>query len=129
MSVIDILTRVDEICKKYERYDVEKLNAANVHGNDAFAHLYASVESDIESALQVLLLSVFSFCWVWPLDQCPAVDVAVGAESGDGGRREESGGGRGVECRDPTHQGAVVGGDSQAAEIGRQERLTHPISF
>ncbi|THU65910.1 hypothetical protein C4D60_Mb05t08620 [Musa balbisiana] len=52
MSVIDILTRVDAICKKYERYDVEKLNADNVHGNDAFARLYASVESDIESALQ-----------------------------------------------------------------------------
>ncbi|KAJ8505983.1 hypothetical protein OPV22_006869 [Ensete ventricosum] len=58
MSVIDILTRVDEICKKYERYDVEKLNAANVHGNDAFAHLYASVESDIESALQKAEMAV-----------------------------------------------------------------------
>ncbi|KAG6533354.1 hypothetical protein ZIOFF_007221 [Zingiber officinale] len=52
MSVIDILTRVDVICKKYEKYDVDKLNADNVSGDDAFARLYASVESDIESALQ-----------------------------------------------------------------------------
>ncbi|URE11708.1 SNARE domain [Musa troglodytarum] len=52
MSVIDILTRVDAICKKYEKYDVDKLNADNVSGDDAFARLYASVEADIESALQ-----------------------------------------------------------------------------
>ncbi|WOK95692.1 syntaxin-71 [Canna indica] len=52
MSVIDILTRVDAICKKYERYDVEKLNADNVSGDDAFARLYSSIESDIETALQ-----------------------------------------------------------------------------
>ncbi|KAG6484588.1 syntaxin-71-like [Zingiber officinale] len=52
MSVIDILTRVDVICKKYEKYDVDKLNADNVSGDDAFARLYASVDSDIESALQ-----------------------------------------------------------------------------
>ncbi|GAB2229825.1 hypothetical protein Drorol1_Dr00014081 [Drosera rotundifolia] len=26
MSVINILTRVDAICKKYDKYDVEKLN-------------------------------------------------------------------------------------------------------
>ncbi|KAL9154182.1 hypothetical protein ABFS82_10G098300 [Erythranthe guttata] len=51
MSVIDILTRVDSICKKYDRYDVVPKDS-NVSGDDAFARLYASVESDIESALQ-----------------------------------------------------------------------------
>ncbi|XP_041023141.1 syntaxin-71 [Juglans microcarpa x Juglans regia] len=52
MSVIDILTRVDAICKKYDKYDVEKQNSLNVAGDDAFARLYASVEADIEAALQ-----------------------------------------------------------------------------
>ncbi|XP_071700199.1 syntaxin-71-like [Rutidosis leptorrhynchoides] len=49
MSVIEILTRVDAICKKY---DVEKQRDLNVSGDDAFARLYATVESDIETALQ-----------------------------------------------------------------------------
>ncbi|CAL9040307.1 unnamed protein product, partial [Musa banksii] len=52
MSVIDILTRVDAICKKYDKYDVDKLNASNVSADDAFARLYASIESDIDSAVQ-----------------------------------------------------------------------------
>ncbi|KAK9985488.1 hypothetical protein SO802_030439 [Lithocarpus litseifolius] len=52
MSVIDILTRVDAICKKYDKYDVEKQKDVNVAGDDAFARLYAAVEADLESALQ-----------------------------------------------------------------------------
>nr|DAD26146.1 TPA_asm: hypothetical protein HUJ06_027614 [Nelumbo nucifera] len=52
MSVIDLLTRVDEICKKYDKYDVDKQRDLNVSGDDAFARLYAVVEADIESALQ-----------------------------------------------------------------------------
>ncbi|KAH7682001.1 syntaxin of plants SYP7 protein [Dioscorea alata] len=54
MSVIDILTRVDAICKKYDKYDVDKQrgDAANVAGDDAFARLYSSVEADIEDALE-----------------------------------------------------------------------------
>ncbi|KAK6244745.1 hypothetical protein QUC31_011154 [Theobroma cacao] len=52
MSVIDILTRVDVICKRYDKYDVEKQRDQNVSGDDAFARLYAAVEADIESALQ-----------------------------------------------------------------------------
>ncbi|CAI9778998.1 unnamed protein product [Fraxinus pennsylvanica] len=52
MSVIDILTRVDAICKKYDKYDIEKQKDSNVAGDDAFARLYAAVESDIEAALQ-----------------------------------------------------------------------------
>ncbi|KAK4392169.1 DnaJ protein P58IPK [Sesamum angolense] len=51
MSVIDILTRVDAICKKYDKYDVTQKDS-NVSGDDAFARLYAAVESDIEAALQ-----------------------------------------------------------------------------
>ncbi|KAF3968126.1 hypothetical protein CMV_007953 [Castanea mollissima] len=52
MSVIDILTRVDAICKKYDKYDVEKQKDLNVAGDDAFARLYAAIEADLESALQ-----------------------------------------------------------------------------
>lgn len=51
MSVIDILTRVDAICKKYDKYDVTQKDPA-ISGEDAFARLYAAVESDIEEALQ-----------------------------------------------------------------------------
>ncbi|MBO8589809.1 hypothetical protein INN88_14545, partial [Staphylococcus aureus] len=52
MSVIDILTRVDSICKKYEKYDIDKQRDLNVSGDDAFARLYAVVEADIEAAIQ-----------------------------------------------------------------------------
>ncbi|KAK8914644.1 Syntaxin-71 [Platanthera zijinensis] len=54
MSVIDLLTRVDAICKKYDKYDVEKQrsDAGNFPNEDAFARLYSSVEADLEAALQ-----------------------------------------------------------------------------
>ena len=58
MSVIDILTRVDAICKKYDKYDVEKQKDLNVAGDDAFARLYAAVEADLESAIQVPPISL-----------------------------------------------------------------------
>ncbi|KAI4349169.1 hypothetical protein L6164_009799 [Bauhinia variegata] len=52
MSVIDILTRVDSICKKYDKYDVDKQRDSNISGEDAFARQYALVEADIEAALE-----------------------------------------------------------------------------
>jgi len=36
MSVIDILTTVDSICKKYDKYDFKN---SNVSGDDAFARI------------------------------------------------------------------------------------------
>ncbi|KAE9447910.1 hypothetical protein C3L33_20179, partial [Rhododendron williamsianum] len=51
MSVIDILTRVDAICKKYDKYDVDEHRHLNVSA-DAFARLYNAVEADTDSALQ-----------------------------------------------------------------------------
>jgi len=51
MGVIDILFRVDEICKKYDKYDIEKQRDLNAYGDDAFAHLYSSLEAEIEAAL------------------------------------------------------------------------------
>ncbi|KAK3038429.1 hypothetical protein RJ639_030595 [Escallonia herrerae] len=54
MSVIDILTRVDAICKKYDRYDIDKQKDLDPTGGagDAFARLYTALESDIAAALQ-----------------------------------------------------------------------------
>ncbi|XP_062117162.1 syntaxin-71-like [Humulus lupulus] len=52
MTVIDILTRVDVICKKYDKYDIDKQKDLNVSGDDAFARLFSVVEADIEAALQ-----------------------------------------------------------------------------
>lgn len=57
MSVIDILTRVDSICKKFDKYDVERQKDLNVFGDDAFARLYAVVETDLEAVLQVPFIS------------------------------------------------------------------------
>uniref|UniRef100_J3M9J2 t-SNARE coiled-coil homology domain-containing protein n=1 Tax=Oryza brachyantha TaxID=4533 RepID=J3M9J2_ORYBR len=52
MSVIDILTRVDSICKKYDKYDVDRLNGANVAGEDPFARLYGSVDAEISECVE-----------------------------------------------------------------------------
>lgn len=53
MSVIDILTRVDVLCKKYEKYDLEKQREADaLSGQDQFAKLYTVIEADIEATLQ-----------------------------------------------------------------------------
>ncbi|PWZ14729.1 Syntaxin-71 [Zea mays] len=45
MSMIDVITRVDAICKKYERYDTDK------HG-DPFSRLYAAVDAGIDAAIE-----------------------------------------------------------------------------
>ncbi|OMO97979.1 hypothetical protein CCACVL1_04387, partial [Corchorus capsularis] len=47
----DILFRVDEICKKYENYEVEKQRALAAFADDAFAALFTGVEDDIDKAL------------------------------------------------------------------------------
>ncbi|KAJ7551139.1 hypothetical protein O6H91_06G000400 [Diphasiastrum complanatum] len=52
MTVISILTRLDTLCKKYEKYDLEKQGGAQDSSNDAFLKLYKLMESDIEAALQ-----------------------------------------------------------------------------
>ncbi|WCJ22756.1 syntaxin of plants 71 [Euphorbia peplus] len=52
MTVIDLITRVDSICKKYDKYDVEKHKDLNVAGDDAFARLYAVVEADLDATVE-----------------------------------------------------------------------------
>lgn len=83
MSVIEILTRVEAICQKYDRYDVEKQKDLNVSGDDAFARLYASVDADIEALRQVplslsLSLSQFSLhaIPVWSLRKLGKIQEA-----------------------------------------------------
>ncbi|KAM5584068.1 syntaxin-71-like [Rosa sericea] len=51
MSVIDILSRVDSICRKYDKYDIEKQRELSAFGDDAFARLYAHVEDEIQALL------------------------------------------------------------------------------
>lgn len=50
--MIDLITRVDAICKKYEKYDVDKRRDSSVPGDDTFARLYGVVEADADGALQ-----------------------------------------------------------------------------
>ncbi|KAG6748129.1 hypothetical protein POTOM_048030 [Populus tomentosa] len=52
MTVIDLVTRVDSICKKFDKYDVDKQKNLNAAGDDAFARLYAVVEADLDAVLQ-----------------------------------------------------------------------------
>ena len=57
MTVNSLITRVDAICKKYEKYDIDKKKETNVAGDDAFARLYAAFESNLDQALEVLSVS------------------------------------------------------------------------
>lgn len=60
MSLRDLVTRVDVICRKYDKYDVDKhKEAENFHGDDAFARLYGVVEAELDSALQVFFFFFF----------------------------------------------------------------------
>ncbi|KAG2725323.1 hypothetical protein I3843_01G059900 [Carya illinoinensis] len=52
MSIRDLITRVDSICQKYDKYDVDKHKDANDYGDDAFARLYTVVELEAAAALQ-----------------------------------------------------------------------------
>ncbi|KAK3009618.1 hypothetical protein RJ639_013803 [Escallonia herrerae] len=53
MSVIDLITRVDAICKKYDKYDIDRQkDATAAAGDDGFARLYAAIESDLNQAIQ-----------------------------------------------------------------------------
>lgn len=54
MSLIDLITRVDSICKKYDKYDIDKQKDVKISGEDAFARLYSAIEADLDHLLQVL---------------------------------------------------------------------------
>ncbi|KAI7995426.1 Syntaxin-71 [Camellia lanceoleosa] len=53
MSMIDLITRVETICKKYEKYDIDKQKEVNISGDDAFGRLYSVFDSDLDQALEL----------------------------------------------------------------------------
>jgi SYP7 family syntaxin len=53
MATIDIITRVDALCKKYEKYDVDKHKQEAMSSSDNYVRLFSQIESDLEVALQV----------------------------------------------------------------------------
>jgi hypothetical protein len=77
MSVIDILTRVDVLCKKYDKYDLDKQRGAadSMSGNDQFLRLYTVLEADVEAAIQVLVLLFPRSCL--PNASFPVVTVVL----------------------------------------------------
>ncbi|BBM98923.1 syntaxin of plants SYP7 [Marchantia polymorpha subsp. ruderalis] len=52
MSVTDLLTRAEALCKKYEKYDLDKKQDATVYKNDRFMMLYTTLQADLEAAMQ-----------------------------------------------------------------------------
>ncbi|KAF8108528.1 hypothetical protein N665_0108s0063 [Sinapis alba] len=52
MGVVDLITRIDSICKKYDKYDFDKQRETNISGDDAFSRLYSSFESTLDTLLQ-----------------------------------------------------------------------------
>jgi hypothetical protein len=62
MSVIDLLTRVEALCQKYEKYDIDKQREQQqqINGGDAFLKLYTVFETELAAIAQVSLsLSLF----------------------------------------------------------------------
>lgn len=59
MSVIDVLTRVDVICRKYDKYNIDKQKDLNASVIDASAGFYAAVEADIDAALKVIAIFLY----------------------------------------------------------------------
>ena len=53
MSVIDFIARIDAICRRYEKYDLDDQNGA-------LGSQYDVVEAGIEASLQVHLRSCIS---------------------------------------------------------------------
>eukprot|EP00246_Nothoceros_aenigmaticus_P005567 TRINITY_DN17734_c0_g1_i1.p1 TRINITY_DN17734_c0_g1~~TRINITY_DN17734_c0_g1_i1.p1 ORF type:complete len:267 (+),score=71.45 TRINITY_DN17734_c0_g1_i1:168-968(+) len=52
MSIIDILTRVETINRKFEKYDLDKQRDQQISGTDPFLRLYSVVEAEIEAIAQ-----------------------------------------------------------------------------
>lgn len=53
MATIDIITRVDALCKKYEKYDVDKHKQEAMSSSDNYVRLFSQIETDLEVAMQV----------------------------------------------------------------------------
>lgn len=54
MSTIDLLTRVNVIIKKYEKYDADKpKEGLAIASHDHFLKLYKTLEDDVNDVLKV----------------------------------------------------------------------------
>ncbi|CAM6093759.1 unnamed protein product [Calypogeia fissa] len=51
MSVIDILTRVNALCKKYDKYDLDRQKDLSASNGDPFLRLYTFVVSEMEATV------------------------------------------------------------------------------
>lgn len=120
MSMIDVLIRVDAICKKYDKYDADK-HRNGAAGGDPFSRLYTAVDADIDAAIEVDRSSLLDrripttlgsrILKMW-------IEIPEIREGRDG---DEPGGGGGAQRRCAAHQGAAHGGGRQAPEARRQE--------
>ncbi|XP_024543286.1 syntaxin-71 [Selaginella moellendorffii] len=53
MSIIDMLVRVDAICKKFDKYDPSKQHKdLNINPDDHFLQLYTTMEAEIEATVK-----------------------------------------------------------------------------
>ena len=59
MSTIDLLTRVNGIIKKYEKYDTDKpKEGPEIASHDHFLRLYRTIEDDLNDVLKVRTLAL-----------------------------------------------------------------------
>jgi hypothetical protein len=122
--MIDVLTRVDAICKKYERYDAYKHRGGD---GDLFSRLYAAVDAEVDAAVEVSVL-IFGhlalgchFCPWLRMKMSPLAQASVFFLEISSGEGEAPGGVSSRERRRAADQGAAPGGGGQAAEDSRYE--------
>lgn len=69
MSTIDLLTRVNTVIKKYEKYDPQKeKGATDIPNHDHWLKLYTSLQDDLNDALKVFFRTQ---TWTRMLGKCP----------------------------------------------------------
>jgi hypothetical protein len=69
MSTIDLLTRVNTVIKKYEKYDPQKeKGATDIPNHDHWLKLYTSLQDDLNDALKVFF---HIQTWTRMLQKCP----------------------------------------------------------
>ena len=69
MSTIDLLTRVNTVIKKYEKYDPQKeKGATDIPNHDHWLKLYTSLQDDLNDALKVFF---HTQTWTRIFQKCP----------------------------------------------------------
>jgi hypothetical protein len=134
MSTIDLLTRVNGIIKKYEKYDAErpKEGPAGIASNDHFLKLYRTIEDEVNDVLKVRALHVSDFVVQMQLrDQVSFLEDeeraqtdfpdAFCVESCGGRARKEPGRHSHAQCGGPPCQSCPAAGASQTTQASAQE--------